>query len=51
MIEEYALVMTQTEAEIDNAIAQKKLQGYTYGGNKHYNEGLNKWVASFDKES
>jgi hypothetical protein len=48
---EYAVVITQTESEIDVAIAQKKLQGYIYSGNKHYNEGKQKWVANFSKES
>ena len=48
---EYAVVMTQTEAEIDNAIASKIQDGYTYGDNKHYNEGTQEWVANFTKES
>lgn len=48
---EYAIVLTQTESEIDDAIAQKKLQGYIYSGNKHYNEGTQEWVANFTKES
>ena len=46
---EYAIVLTQTESEIDDAIAQKKLQGYIYSGNKHYNEDKQEWVASFSK--
>ncbi len=48
---EYAIVLTKTESEIDDAIAQKKLQGYIYIGNKHYNEYTQNWVANFSKES
>ena len=47
----YLLVITGTESEIDDAIAQKKLQGYIYSGNKHYNEGTQEWIANFSKES
>tara|TARA_X000001382_G_scaffold114623_1_gene93064 strand:+ start:506 stop:658 length:153 start_codon:yes stop_codon:yes gene_type:complete len=47
----YLLVITGTESEIDDAIAQKKLQGYIYSGNKHYNEDKQHWVANFTKES
>jgi hypothetical protein len=43
------LVITQTESEIDDAIAEKKLQGYIYSGNKHYNEGTQEWIANFTK--
>tara|TARA_A100001015_G_scaffold289988_1_gene362479 strand:- start:285 stop:494 length:210 start_codon:yes stop_codon:yes gene_type:complete len=48
---EYMIVTTAIEAGIDNAIASKQQDGYTYSGNKHYNEGNEYWVANFSKEN
>lgn len=48
---EHAIVLTQTEAEIDDVIASKQQDGWTYNNNKHYSEGNKQWVANFTKES
>ena len=48
---EHAIVLTQTEAEIDDVIASKIQDGWTYGNNKHYSEGRQEWVANFTKET